>query len=791
MQADHMTLIDRDINDVVKSPYQRLVFLDHEIDGVKDKCLELDDMLQICSSFRAHYHDYVTHFPARYKQEIKRVLFVGGGDSMVLHEMLKYPNIELIVGLELDQTVVRESMKQFRTSPHFDDERVQWWFGDATKSLLMLPKEYFGSFDMVMVDLSETVMSFSVIKNLDIMEALALLIKPDGIMIKNDLHFRKMSDIFDYTIQLSVKDTPLICEQAFVLGSNVVDFLRPDANVITKGHGVDMLLLEPVKDIDDSFKLVQKYRKNDARQQGKCDNLVSDADVKVKRAGLFMVVEAENAKGPLMGDKLEKAIKLAIESRGLTPISTIRNPSKTKGEHIVIVMKEGIIVARTWPKEKYCAFDIHLWGRFNRMDDVKSALSNAVGSKKESVSSFRIIVGGMRGTDTWKDDKKVIGPKISYNRDCDVHPGTGAIDQGVIDTVVDESLNLIDQENAVCLVICGSEDQTCSSFDVVQKSDKVKSVIPIYTCPNVKNVDFHSDANTRMSACEIETLKTIRDQVAKKGAISSLVLDTSTPMSMVQIMTNILHNPRNQGKLLMSRVVFLAPMPIEHGDEFWRTAFLDRSRSNLSHDSKFRVEMMLHGADNDVEIGLLSTGNSKFFARLVEFSDAVQSRTGVQVKISDIIGAPPKDSEEYKPKYFTTEDYGDSNEEQYRTQKPLGHQIVSQIKISSGKSASAFGEVLSSAIDASLKEAKFSETPVQVFDQVGDGIVVVAVAPEGTALAVWDGNQRITLNVFSFESDDAISIFETFTKNLPSAKALSRDEQPRGINRVVNFAKDV
>jgi hypothetical protein len=80
---------------------------------------------------------------------------------------------------------------------------------------------------------------------------------------------------------------------------------------------------------------------------------------------------------------------------------------------------------------------------------------------------------------------------------------------------------------------------------------------------------------------------------------------------------------------------------------------------------------------------------------------------------------------------------------------------------------------------------------VQVFDQVGDGIVVVAVAPEGTALAVWDGNQRITLNVFSFESDDAISIFQTFTKNLPSAKALSRDEQPRGINRVVNFAKDV
>jgi spermidine synthase len=140
-----MILVDRETKDVVQSPYQRLTFLDHETEGVKDKCLELDDMLQICSSFRPHYHDYVTHFPARYKADINRVLFVGGGDAMLLHEMLKYPNIELIVGLELDQTVVRESMKQFRTSPHFEDERVQWWFGDATVSLLMLPKEYFGS----------------------------------------------------------------------------------------------------------------------------------------------------------------------------------------------------------------------------------------------------------------------------------------------------------------------------------------------------------------------------------------------------------------------------------------------------------------------------------------------------------------------------------------------------------------------------------------------------------------------------------------------------------------------
>jgi hypothetical protein len=50
-------------------------------------------------------------------------------------------------------------------------------------------------------------------------------------------------------------------------------------------------------------------------------------------------------------------------------------------------MREGVVVARTWPKEKYCAFDIHLWGRFNTMDGVKKALAEAVGSPKGSVSS--------------------------------------------------------------------------------------------------------------------------------------------------------------------------------------------------------------------------------------------------------------------------------------------------------------------------------------------------------------------------------------------------------------------
>ena len=98
--------------------------------------------------------------------------------------------------------MTRGSFKHFGTQPHFEDERVEWWFGDATKSLMMLPKDYFGSFDLVVVDLSETVMSFKVTEELDIVEALSLLLKPSGIFLKNEFYYEHFRHAFPYSVQL-------------------------------------------------------------------------------------------------------------------------------------------------------------------------------------------------------------------------------------------------------------------------------------------------------------------------------------------------------------------------------------------------------------------------------------------------------------------------------------------------------------------------------------------------------------------------------------------------------------
>eukprot|EP00957_Ditylum_brightwellii_P211358 15366085-Ditylum_brightwellii.AAC.1 len=185
----------------IRSLYQTSTFSWNK--ETRATCFDIEGTVQICDDYRPHYHEMSVHYAARYLDNIKRVLWVGGGDSMLLHEILKYPSLELAVGLEIDQKVVRYSYKHFGTQPHFDNEKVQWWFGDGSKSLLMLPREYFGSFDLVLVDLSETVTSLSVTEELDILGALALLVKPEGIILKNEVYFEPFTSMFKYSVMVN------------------------------------------------------------------------------------------------------------------------------------------------------------------------------------------------------------------------------------------------------------------------------------------------------------------------------------------------------------------------------------------------------------------------------------------------------------------------------------------------------------------------------------------------------------------------------------------------------------
>lgn len=187
---DMLSFSDWNVVDDIQSMYQRLTVSIHP--DTNETCFDLDNTVQICTNYRPQYHELQVQYAAQFLEDIRRVAWIGGGDSMLAHELLKYPNLELAIGLELDQNVTRYSFKYFGAQPHWDNEKIEWWYGDASKSLLMLPDEYFNSFDLVIIDLSETVMSFKVTDQIDVLDAVALLMKPDGIFVKNEFYSEKM-----------------------------------------------------------------------------------------------------------------------------------------------------------------------------------------------------------------------------------------------------------------------------------------------------------------------------------------------------------------------------------------------------------------------------------------------------------------------------------------------------------------------------------------------------------------------------------------------------------------------
>ncbi len=129
-------------------------------------------------------------------------------------------------------------------------------------------------------------------------------------------------------------------------------------------------------------------------------------------------------------------------------------------------------MACTWPENKYCAFDIDLWGSFHKVEAVKKSLLAAVGSSLQSSSSFRAVTTGMCGIKTFKDDYKSRGPQ--FTQECDEpEEDNEELSPTIADVLLEESINslLLDNELAVA-VFCGP-DMPCFSTEVVAKHGSV------------------------------------------------------------------------------------------------------------------------------------------------------------------------------------------------------------------------------------------------------------------------------------------------------------------------------
>lgn len=774
-----------------ESLYQEVLFFDMP-DG--DMCLEIDGVIQTCAKYRPHYHELVVDIPARYIDPVRRILFVGGGDSMILAEALKYPALELVVGLELDQVIVRNSFKYFHTQPHFDDKRVQWWFGDAVKSLKLLPKEYFGSFDLVLVDLSETVASFAVTGHLDMLEALALLLTPQGIMIKNEwVYLDKMSSIFQYTARLNMQNVPYICEQALTMGSQMVDFF----NHLPNEHNITRRLLGPQVDIDERFYMFHDYQNNNLETSKTCDALEeSSSDQEDGAAGVLLVVNAENTRVPLAPfSDIELSLVAALESHGLKLLSSSSSTSEGGGTFGTFVFQEGYISARTWPEQNYCAFDIHLWGGFTKHKSIKETLLKVVGS--DEGSSYRVVGGGMLGASSWHEDKNTIGPRSAHAESCSAALSSAAASTsnaqhlGTAGTVLKESLEIIKTSTGTALVICGPEGEACLAKDVLSSSATApiaKSVSTLWTCNNLGSADSYN-----MIDCENQVLNYLSEIVSTSGKIGAIVVDESVPITMLGVINSILGSNLRMDELLADPLRFVVLMADDDDVMRRKHNFLDKIRKNIANDPVFKAELVLASSKGRMEMGILSADDEDFFPRLYNVTRDIEAHSDLDVQLRKVLGGRWKEQSEaeYNPREYRLEDYDISpGVEQFLGQKPMGRQSIFQLEVAKDKTISRTD--IESALLSTFSKMHISISELKTVTEVGDGFATVILSFKTTAVVLWDGNSSIHINLFS--NNDSAELSNTFIKELMGkipVKMIQRDEQPRGTGRVVNFGSDV
>jgi len=810
---DIMTFPDYYMLEGLKTHYQTLNFAFRQEDG--DICMDLEDTVQICSGYRPHYHEFSSHFAARFVDVIKRVIFVGGGDSMMLHEILKYPSLEKVVGLELDQTVVRKSFKYFRTQAHFDDDRVEWWFGDATKSLLLLPKDYWGSFDLVIVDLSETVMAFSVTEKLDVFDALALLLNPDGVMVKNEHYMETMSETFDYTLQIYLDQNPKICSQCMIFGSNKADFFRrPQVE-----HNVETLLLPKVESLSTGYEYFHDFRKNDAVKQDKC-NLNSkkeegDNTIQPKSAGLLHILDAEDVAITVDEESIKNVILSITKHEGLTPISADKDEKFTtvlsdrleqNNGLYTVVFKEGYVSVRYWPESKYIAVDVGIWGSYERGDHLRKRIGEELKAKKNSY--FRVVVGGMYGSSTWKEDKDSIGPQIVQQRNCEESEIDDVTfsDNEAKYVVLDEATNILGSEKNAVAVFCGVEGaEECTSLHVLEQHASVEKVIPIWTCPELSKIEDTSFEKSReMNNCESKVLTNLLEAVVNIGGeigIAMFVVDDTAPLVMGQILHSILTVSSYREVIFKIRshlVVTLSNKPLS---ETWQRNMLESYRKELHWDPAKRIEIKVNVGGALMELGILSYSDSAGFQNFKALEQKINKRLPIRndvvssAEVTSITGALFPFMNNFSPHEYAQEDYPqEPGNNQWAEQKSFGRKIVLQYDVNKFAHHSQQDLVgVVRLIESSISE--FGLYQFDVYTDVGDGVLIVTDFKLGNLIVLWDGRDHIDLNIFFYDDsqNEAKAFVDgSFAKHAGKKLKLSlRDDFPRGIGRVMNFQEDM
>lgn len=111
--------------------------------------LVLDGYVMLTEKDEFIYHEMIVHVPMAVHPNVKRVLVIGAGDGGAVRELVKYPEIEHIDLVEIDEQVI-QVCKGFLPgiACKLQDERVHIYYEDGLKFVRSKEDDY----DLIIVD---------------------------------------------------------------------------------------------------------------------------------------------------------------------------------------------------------------------------------------------------------------------------------------------------------------------------------------------------------------------------------------------------------------------------------------------------------------------------------------------------------------------------------------------------------------------------------------------------------------------------------------------------------------
>lgn len=602
-----------------------------------------------------------------------------------------------------------------------------------------------------------------------------------------------------------------------VMGSRTVDFMNPISGPALVDHGVKNLVVKDLNQIEDDFELYHDYSFN-ATSSHLCDLLAerkSNEKNQDKSPGIMLVAEVEDVTGDLSVIGLKGSITAALKKEGMT-IKSFDAVQEDNHILVSVVMKQGYIIARVMPDKKYVGLDIYFWSSMDKQRDVLNSLVGGLGGGRSPLSSYRVITGGMFGIDTWEEDESLRGPQ--FEELCKSVKATAPIvtthDKAVDETdfyvAMQEGLKLIRSEKLKIAMLVGDDESVATIAknhkDAVSNFHVVNEVIPL-NCPSMADFNRYAEnASDALAECERHLFGLLTEESEAKP-FNAVVIDSTADKLTSSILLKVLESHKRfvLHNLLEKDSLFITISENKH-DDVWRKHLLlkikDLVFGNIS-EAAF-ADIALENPKDGSEIHLLVTNygvenlTNRLNTTLVTLN-ADQSNN-LSAKLQVLNGGIWKYQKDFQPsRVYLPDDYDQTESlAQWRSQLPTGHQAIVQMEPNPSikKTVDITEELLSEATEHVIKELKLpglDPQSVKKFCDIGDGCLLLALYGSGSLAVLWDGRTHIDVNLFSYHENLAIvdDFVKYFLKKIPSYTTMLRDEQPRGIGRVISYERDL